>query len=79
MPLFSAGILSATVIADFGIRTGIPIEKLLQIFNRGMGDVIQRFFREESLVGCDDYVWHGDQPDQLVIPDDVENIGEAQG
>ena len=56
-------------------------EKLLQVINRGLGDIAERLFGEKRLVGSDDNIGHRNKPGKSIIVHNMariileENIG----
>ena len=51
----------AAAVAKFIVTNPIIIETGQDIVDSGFSDVVQRLFRQESLMRGNDYVWHGNQ------------------
>ena len=63
MPFFTASFLSSAVVADFRFGVQLPGKEFLDIIHRCMGDIVQSLSGQVCLVGGDDDVGHGNEPD----------------
>ena len=53
-----------------GVHERPAVEKILDILQRSLGDVVHRLGREEGLVRRDDHIGEEQQPRQRVVVDD---------
>ena len=67
MPGLAAVLLAAAAVADFIILISFAAEELQEVIHCCACDIVQGFLRQESLMGGDDDVGHGNEADQLII------------
>ena len=61
LPLLFAFLDVAATVTKFIVANAVILKEGKNIADRCFGDVVERFFGQEGLVGCHDDIRHGDQ------------------